>query len=89
MESSVGIKQLVAMFMESPFYFELSLRERLTLLRQQEWRFSQFERQDNCSPSVNLNLAKGDLPPKTDPQGSGKIINCGADPNRDKPLLPD
>jgi hypothetical protein len=64
MENSVGRKQLVAMLMESPFYFELSLRERLTLLRQQEWRFYQCERRDDCSPSVNQNLAKSDLPPK-------------------------
>jgi hypothetical protein len=33
-------KELVAMFMESPFYFDMMPRERLGLLRQHEYRFS-------------------------------------------------
>ena len=33
-------RDLVAMFMESPFYFELRLRERLALVQQHQRRFS-------------------------------------------------
>ena len=33
-------KELVAMFMESPFYFDLMLRERLGLVQQHGNRFS-------------------------------------------------
>lgn len=33
-------RELVAMFMESPFYFDLRLRERLVLVQQNQRRFS-------------------------------------------------
>jgi hypothetical protein len=49
MENSLGRKELVAILMESSFYFELSLKERLALVQRQEWRFSQCERRDNCT----------------------------------------
>ncbi len=37
-------RELVAMFMESPFYFDMMPRERLGLLQQHENRFSTGER---------------------------------------------
>ena len=33
-------RELIAMFMESPFYFDLRLRERLVLVQQNQRRFS-------------------------------------------------
>ena len=35
-------KELVSMFMESPFYFELTPRERLLLLKDHRRRFGKF-----------------------------------------------
>jgi hypothetical protein len=40
MENSLEKRELVAMFMESPFYFELRLRERLALVQHHQRRFS-------------------------------------------------
>jgi len=37
-------KELVSMFMESPFYFELTPRERLFLLKDHRRRFGKFGR---------------------------------------------
>ena len=42
-------RELVAMFMESPFYFELSLRERLTLVQQHEWRCAHCDGRTHCT----------------------------------------
>ncbi len=40
MKHSPGKRELVAMFMESPLYFELRVRERLALLRDHIRRFA-------------------------------------------------
>jgi hypothetical protein len=40
MKLHLGKRELVAMFMESPFYFDLRVRERLALLRDHIRRFS-------------------------------------------------
>jgi len=40
MENSLERKEFVAMFMESPFYFDLRPRERLFLVQQHQHRFS-------------------------------------------------
>jgi hypothetical protein len=40
LENPLEKRELVAMFMESPFYFELRLRERLALVQQHQQRFS-------------------------------------------------
>jgi len=40
MENSLERKEFVAMFMESPFYFDLRPRERLLLVQQHQHRFS-------------------------------------------------
>jgi hypothetical protein len=40
MENPVQARELVAMFMESPFYFDLHVRERLALVQQHRRRFS-------------------------------------------------
>lgn len=44
-------RELVAMFMESPFYFDMMPRERLGLLQQHENRFSTGDRR-KFSPAV-------------------------------------
>jgi len=40
MKPPLGKRELVAMFMESPLYFDLVVRERLTLLRDHIRRFA-------------------------------------------------
>jgi hypothetical protein len=40
MENVLEKRELVAMLMESPFYFDLRVRERLALVRQHHRRFS-------------------------------------------------
>ncbi len=40
MKLHLGKRELVAMFMESPFYFDLRVRDRLALLRDHIKRFS-------------------------------------------------
>lgn len=40
MKNSMLRRELVAMFMESPFYFDMMLRERLGLVQKHENRFS-------------------------------------------------
>ncbi len=49
-------RELVAVFMESPFYFELSLRERLTLVQRHEWRCSHCDGRTQCTVTRTVAL---------------------------------
>jgi hypothetical protein len=44
------------MFMESPWYFDLSLKERLTLVQQHEWRCSHDDRRTRCTATQTVRL---------------------------------
>jgi hypothetical protein len=52
--NSICRRELVAMFMESPFYFDLSLRERLRLVQQHEWRCSHCDRRTHCTATKTV-----------------------------------
>jgi len=65
-------KELVSMFMESPFYFELTLRERLFLLKDHRRRFGK-------SGTVGLHyraMSAAPLPPVVvaEPDGEGQCF---------------
>jgi len=53
MENSLDKQELVAMLMESPFYFDLRLRERLVLVQQHYRRFSKSSNGGHSSPADN------------------------------------
>jgi len=59
MENSLERKEFVAMFMESPFYFDLRPRERLLLVQQHQHRFSLKGRAGN--PARPLKAASDHL----------------------------
>jgi hypothetical protein len=65
MDNSLEKRELVAMFMESPFYFDLRLRERLMLVQQYQRRFSINTKvaQSGQADKVGLGPAGGFLPP--------------------------
>ncbi|MCK9376955.1 MAG: hypothetical protein M0P73_12470 [Syntrophobacterales bacterium] len=47
-EDPMDTRELVAMFMESPFYFDLQVRERLALMQQHRRRFSINNKTAQC-----------------------------------------
>jgi hypothetical protein len=49
-------RELVAMFMESPLYFELPLRHRLLLVQQHEWRCAHCHRRTHCTATKAVSL---------------------------------
>lgn len=49
-------RELVAILMQSPFYFYLRLRERLALMRQHHRRFSQNTEAGQSSPAKKVGL---------------------------------
>ena len=51
-ENSLERKEVVAMLMESPFYFDLRPRERLLLVGQYQLRFSRKVRAGNPDPTL-------------------------------------
>ncbi len=53
-ENSLERKEVVAMLMESPFYFDLRPRERLLLVRQYQLRFSRKVRAGNPDPTLHV-----------------------------------
>ncbi len=65
MENPMDTRELVAMFMESPFYFDLQVRERLLLVQQHYRRFS-----------INTNAGQCRL---EDEVGVGLTAGAGAD----------
>ncbi|MGA9754953.1 MAG: hypothetical protein WBV23_07400 [Desulfobaccales bacterium] len=60
-------KELVAMFMESPLYFELRVRERLELLRE---HISRFSLQDPLGGIATLANAVPEDPTATSTRGA-------------------
>ena len=65
MENSLERKEVVAMFMESPFYFDLRPRERLLLVQQHQHRFSPKVRADNAARPLK---AASDRPQEETPE---------------------
>lgn len=61
MENPMHPRELVAMFMESPFYFDLHVRERLVLVQQHYKRFSINNKagQYRLADEVGLGLTEG------------------------------
>jgi len=53
MENSLHKQEVVAMLMESPFYFDLRLRDRLALVQQHYRRFSESSDAGHSSPADN------------------------------------
>lgn len=49
-------RELVAMFMESPFYFDLQVRERLALVQQHRRRFSGNAKAAQLADELGLGL---------------------------------
>lgn len=77
MKLHLGKRELVAMFMESPFYFELRVRERLFLLKDHLRRLAGRASQSGLAlvHSVQADAAvDGATRPQTDAAGSAKII---------------
>lgn len=64
MEKVLDKRELVAMLMESPFYFELLLRERLALVRQHQRRFSISNQTDQSSLAKANTIVVGFFPRK-------------------------
>ena len=58
-ENSLERKELVAMLMESPFYFDLQPRERLLLVGQYYHRFSRKVRAGNPDPTLKVASDRG------------------------------
>jgi hypothetical protein len=52
MKPHLGKRELVAMFMESPLYFDLRVRDRLALLRDHIRRFAFRASQSELAPPV-------------------------------------
>lgn len=50
MENIMPKRDLVAMFMESPFYFDLHLQERLQLIKRHVRRFCSPDQTSHCHP---------------------------------------
>jgi hypothetical protein len=67
MEKSMQARELVAMFMESPFYFDLHVRERLALVQHHFKRFSINSKAGQCrlADKVSLGLPVGTKADKT------------------------
>jgi tRNA G26 N,N-dimethylase Trm1 len=67
MENPMDTRDLVAMFMESPFYFDLQVRERLALVQQHYRRFSINSKAGQCrlADKVSLGLTVGTKADKT------------------------
>ena len=59
LENSLERKELVAMLMESPFYFDLQPRERLSLVGQYYHRFSRKVRAGNPDPTLKVASDRG------------------------------
>jgi hypothetical protein len=59
METPMQKRELVVMFMESPFYFDLPVRERLWLVQQHYRRFSLTTKAGQCrlADEVSLGLS--------------------------------
>jgi hypothetical protein len=62
-------RNLISMFMESPFYFDLSPRERLFLLKDHGRRFSRLAAAGNHDPEVSLESLTPASPP-----GSPRVV---------------
>lgn len=56
MENPMETRDLVAMFMESPFYFDLQVRERLALVQQHYRRFSINSKAGQCRLADEVSL---------------------------------
>ncbi len=54
LENIMRRRELVAMFMESPFYFDLGPRERLLLVQHHESRFPNGDRRKVDQPFLNV-----------------------------------
>jgi hypothetical protein len=54
MENGMLRRELVAMFMKSPFYFDMMLRDRLGLVQKYENRFSTQERSKSNHSFVGI-----------------------------------
>lgn len=67
MGSSMNKREVVAMFMESPFYFDLQIRERLALVQEHYRRFSINTTAGQCqlADKVSLGLTVGTNANKT------------------------
>ena len=55
-EYLVQTRELVAMFMESPFYFDLHIRERLALVHRHRRRFSGNAKAGELADELGLDL---------------------------------
>jgi hypothetical protein len=53
MENSLGKQEVVSMLMESPFYFDLLLPNRLVLVQQHYRRFSENSKTGHSRPADN------------------------------------
>jgi hypothetical protein len=56
-------RRLISMFMESPFYFDLSLRERLFLLRDHGRRFGGWAAAESHDPEASPESPTPAAPP--------------------------